>query len=69
MNHLADADPLAQALRRLVGAEAGFRPPAGEVRVEPLPASRQVLRFTFPAGGYAVVGNSSPPTPPRPRRI
>ena len=56
MNRLADADPLAQALRRLVDAEAGFRPPAGEVRVESLPASRQVLRFTFPTSDYAVVG-------------
>jgi len=56
MNRLADADPLAQALRRLVGAEAGFRAPAGEVQVESMPSSRQVLRFTFPDGGYAVVG-------------
>ena len=65
MNRLADADPLAQALRRLVGAEAGFRPPAGEVRVESLPASRQVLRFTFPAGGYAVVGKFFSAYPPQ----
>jgi aminoglycoside phosphotransferase len=56
MNRLSGADPLAQVLRRLVKAEAGFWPPAGEVCVELLPASRQVLRFTFPAGGYAVVG-------------
>ena len=40
MTRLADADPLAQALRRLVGTEAGFRPAAGEVSVESLPASR-----------------------------
>jgi aminoglycoside phosphotransferase len=65
MNRLADADPLAQALRRLVGAEAGFRPPAGEVRVESLPASRQVLRFTFPAGDYAVVGKFFSALPPQ----
>lgn len=65
MNRLADADPLAQALRRLVGDEAGFRPPAGEVRVESLPASRQVLRFTFPGGGYAVVGKFFSAYPPR----
>jgi len=38
MNRLAESDPLARALRRLVGAEAGFRPPAGEVCVEPLPS-------------------------------
>jgi aminoglycoside phosphotransferase len=65
MNHLADADPLAQALRRLVGAEAGFRPPAGEVRVESLPASRQVLRFTFSGGDYAVVGKFFSAYPPQ----
>ena len=65
MNRLADADPLARALRRLVGAEAGFRPPAGEVRVESLPASRPVLRFTFPAGGYAVVGKFFSAYPPQ----
>ncbi|MDO9531304.1 MAG: phosphotransferase [Deltaproteobacteria bacterium] len=65
MNRLADADPLAQALRRLVGDEAGFRPPAGEVRVESLPASRQVLRFTFPAGDYAVVGKFFSASPPQ----
>lgn len=65
MNRLTDADPLAQALRRLVGDEAGFRPPAGEVQVEPLPASRQVLRFTFPAGDYAVVGKFFSAVPPQ----
>ena len=65
MNRLADADPLAQALRRLVGDEAGFRPPAGEVRVESLPASRQVLRFTFPEGDYAVVGKFFSAYPPQ----
>lgn len=65
MNRLAEADPLARALRRLVKAEAGFRPPAGEVRVEPLPASRQVLRFTFPAGNYAVVGKFFSTYPPQ----
>ncbi len=65
MNRLAAADPLARALRRLVGAEAGFQPPAGEVCVEPLPASRQVLRFTFPAGDYAVVGKFFSAYPPQ----
>ena len=58
MTRLADADPLAQTLRRLVDAGAGFCPPAGEVSFEPLPSSRQVLRFTFPGGDYAVVGLS-----------
>ena len=65
MNRLAAADPLARALRRLVGAEAGFRPPAGEVCVEPLPSSRQVLRFTFPEGDYAVVGKFFSAYPPQ----
>ena len=65
MNRLADADPLAQALRRLVSAEAGFHPLAGEVRVESLPASRQVLRFTFPVGNYAVVGKFFSAYPPQ----
>jgi aminoglycoside phosphotransferase len=65
MNRLAAADPLARALRGLVEAEAGFRPPAGEVCVEPLPASRQVLRFTFPAGAYAVVGKFFSAYPPQ----
>jgi aminoglycoside phosphotransferase len=65
MKRLTDADPLARALRQMVGAEAGFRPPAGEVQVESLPASRQVLRFTFPAGGYAVVGKFFSAYPPQ----
>ena len=65
MNRLSAADPLARALRGLVEVEAGFRPPAGEVCVEPLPASRQVLRFTFPAGGYTVVGKLFAAYPPQ----
>jgi aminoglycoside phosphotransferase len=65
MNRLAEADPLARALRRLVGVEAGFRPSAGEVYVEPMPSSRQVLRFTFPEGDYAVVGKFFSAYPPQ----
>jgi aminoglycoside phosphotransferase len=65
VNPLAAADPLARALRSLVEAQAGFRPPAGEVGVEPLPASRQVLRFTFPGGDYAVVGKFFAAYPPQ----
>src|SRR5512139_1444958 len=65
MNRLAAADPLAQALRRLVDAEAGFRPPSGEVRIEALPSSRQVLRFTFPDNDYAVVGKFFSAYPPQ----
>jgi aminoglycoside phosphotransferase len=65
MNRLAEADPLTRALRRLVGVEAGFRPAAGEVYVEPMPSSRQVLRFTFPEGDYAVVGKFFSTYPPQ----
>jgi aminoglycoside phosphotransferase len=65
MNRLAEADPLARALRRLVEDETGFRPGAGEVQVEPLPSSRQVLRFTFPEGDYAVVGKFFSAYPPQ----
>jgi len=65
MNRLAAADPLARALRCLVKAEAGFRPPAGEVWVEPLPSSRKVLRFTFPEGDYSVVGKFFSAYPPQ----
>ena len=65
MNRLAEADPLARVLRRLVKDETGFRPPAGEVGVEPLPASRAVLRFTFPGADFAVVGKFFSAYPPR----
>ncbi len=65
MNRLSEADPLARILRRLLGDETGFRPPAGEVVVEPLPASRKVLRFTFPGGDCAVVGKFFSAYPPQ----
>lgn len=65
MHRLSPADPLAQALHDLVGAEARSRLPAGEVLVEPLPSSRRVWRFTFPAGEYTVVGKFFAAYPPR----
>ncbi len=65
MNPLSPTDPLGRTLRRLVETEIGFRPPAGEVGVEPLPSSRQVRRFTFPGGDYAVVGKFFSAYPPR----
>jgi aminoglycoside phosphotransferase len=65
MNRLAPDAPLARTLRRLVETGTGFRPAAGEVGVEPLPSSRQVLRFTFPGGDYAVVGKFFSAYPPR----
>jgi hypothetical protein len=65
MNRLSATDPLAQALRRVVEAKAGLRPPPGEVLVEPLPSSRKVLRFTFTEDDYAVVGKFFFAYPPR----
>jgi aminoglycoside phosphotransferase len=65
MNRLAAADPLARALRRLAGAGLPFRLPAGEVHVEPLPSSRQVLRFTFSAEDHPVVGKFFSAYPPK----
>jgi hypothetical protein len=65
MNRLAAADPLARALRRLAGAGLASRLAAGEVYVEPLPSSRQVLRFTFPEGDQAVVGKFFSAYPPK----
>jgi aminoglycoside phosphotransferase len=65
VNFLAPTDPLARALRRLVKTETGFQPTTGEVAIEPLPSSRQVLRFTFPGGDYAVVGKFFSAYPPR----
>jgi len=65
MTRLPAADPLARGLRQLLGAETPAPPSAGEVYVEPLPASRQVLRFTFPEAGCAVVGKFFSGYPPR----
>jgi aminoglycoside phosphotransferase len=64
MNHLPAADPLAQALRQLVENEGISGSLPGEVQVESLPSSRQVLRFTLPEG-YAVVGKFFSANPPR----
>jgi aminoglycoside phosphotransferase len=57
-------DPLAKALRQLADTKAVHWPPAGEVIVESLPASRQVLRFTLPEGA-AVVGKFFSAYPPQ----
>jgi aminoglycoside phosphotransferase len=65
MNHLPASDPLARTLGKLAGTKAGSRTPAGEVQVEKLRASRQVLRFTFPEGDYAVVGKFYSAYPPQ----
>jgi aminoglycoside phosphotransferase len=62
MTRLAATDPLALALQHLVGPEAPRRALAG-IEVEPLPASRQVLRFTWPEG-KAVVGKFFSAYPP-----
>ncbi|MCK9378031.1 MAG: aminoglycoside phosphotransferase family protein [Syntrophobacterales bacterium] len=65
MTRLPASDPLAGALRQLVGPAANSRSPAPEVQVEPLPSSRQVLRFTFPETDYTVVGKFFSAYPPR----
>jgi aminoglycoside phosphotransferase len=62
MNLLTAADPLARTLRQWLGLA---RLSAGEVYIEPLPSSRQVLRFTFPEADYAVVGKFFSAYPPQ----
>jgi aminoglycoside phosphotransferase len=47
-----------------VQAEGVFQPSSGEVYVESLPSSRQVLRFTWPEG-KAVVGKFFSASPPQ----
>ena len=64
MNHLPASDPLAQALRQLAGTAGIAAPLAGEVYMESLPSSRQVLRFALPGGG-AVVGKFFAAYPPQ----
>lgn len=61
---LPAANPLAQAIRHLVGDQGISSPATGEVSVESLPSSRQVLRFTLPEG-YAVVGKFFSANPPQ----
>jgi hypothetical protein len=64
MTQLPPEAPLALALRELLAPE-GFRPPdPGEWSPEPLPSSRAVYRFTFPAGQYPVVGKFFTSYPP-----
>jgi len=63
MSLLPQGHPLALALRELVPAEAAW-PPAAEVLLEPLPSSRQVLRFTAAGGNGAVVGKFFSAYPP-----
>jgi aminoglycoside phosphotransferase len=65
MTRLPGSDPLVQALWKLARPGAACRFPAGEVRVEPLPSSRQVLRFTFPDGEGEVVGKFFAAYPPQ----
>ena len=60
--------PLALALCELLAPEGCSPPDPGEWTPEPLPSSRAVYRFTFPAGKYPVVGKFftayPPPYPP-----
>jgi aminoglycoside phosphotransferase len=64
MKSLPASDPLAQALRQLAESEGISGSLAGEVYVESLPSSRQVLRFTLPEG-KAVVGKFFSAYPPQ----
>jgi hypothetical protein len=64
MNPLQASDPLAQALRQMMGIQGISGSSAGEVYAEALPSSRQVLKFTLPEGG-AVVGKFFSAYPPR----
>jgi aminoglycoside phosphotransferase len=65
MTRLPPAAPLVQALLSLLGREALCRGSAEGVRVEALPSSRRVLRFTFPQDHYAVVGKFFAAYPPQ----
>jgi len=64
MKPLLPSDPLAQAIRQLLGVAEISSHRAGEVSVESLPSSRQVLRFTLPEGN-AVVGKFFSANPPQ----
>jgi aminoglycoside phosphotransferase len=64
MKPLPASDPLAQALRQLAENNGISGSMAGEVYVESLPSSRQVLRFTLPEGN-AVVGKFFSAYPPQ----
>jgi aminoglycoside phosphotransferase len=64
MKPLLPSDPLARTLRQLLGTEGISCTLAGEVSVESLPSSRQVLRFTLPEGN-AVVGKFFSAYPPQ----
>lgn len=63
MKPLPVSDPLIRTLHKLMGTTAMPIPPEGEVLVESLPSSRQVLRFTLPEG--AVVGKFFSAYPPQ----
>lgn len=63
MSHLPGDHPLSQALRELLPAAAA-RPAAREVFLEPLPSSRQVVRFTINGQEGAVVGKFFSAYPP-----
>jgi len=64
MKPLPASNPLAQALRQLLENDGISGSLAGEVYVESLPSSRQVLRFTLPEGN-AVVGKFFSAYPPQ----
>ncbi|MHB8069216.1 MAG: phosphotransferase family protein [Desulfobaccales bacterium] len=63
MSLLPGGHPLAQALRELMPGAAAW-PAGGEVFVEPLSSSRQVVRFSVAGGDAAVVGKFFSNYPP-----
>ncbi len=63
MSLLPGEDPLSQALRELLPPDT-FWPAGGEVFLEPLPSSRQVVRFSVAGGEAAAVGKFFSSYPP-----
>ncbi len=63
MSFLSPDTPLAQALRELLPADAAW-PESAEVRLELLPSSRQVVRFSAAGGEVAAVGKFFSGYPP-----
>ncbi len=63
MSFLPGEHPLSQALRELMPGDAVW-PASGEVFLEPLPSSRQVVRFTINGQEGAVVGKFFSAYPP-----
>ncbi|MEW6660382.1 MAG: aminoglycoside phosphotransferase family protein [Thermodesulfobacteriota bacterium] len=63
MSLLPGGHPLSRALRELLPADATW-PELADVRLEPLPSSRQVVRFSVAGGNAAAVGKFFSAYPP-----